>query len=206
MVGGISQSLYALNPFTGATEPGWPQQTADTTFATAAIANIDGHQHIVAASDSTAGAFNNWNGGSVRSMNSNGSTNWTQASNEVVTSSPVVANLGNGPSVIYGHGRYWKGSDDDALTVDNAATGALEWKQHLGGYTRATPAVADLTGNGQRRHSRADLDRARTRRTGGTVWAFGPVATASGDRSRSAPTTRSPAASPPPTWATATRT
>ena len=173
VVGGISQSLYALNPFTGATESGWPQQTADTTFATAAIANIDGHQHIVAGSDSTAGSLNDWNGGSVRSMNSNGSTNWTQASNEVVTSSPVVANLGNGPSVIYGHGRYWKGSDDDALTVDNATTGTLEWKQHLGGYTRATPAVADLTGNGQDDVVEPTWT-ALNSTTGGTVWAFGP--------------------------------
>jgi hypothetical protein len=174
VVGGISQSLYALNPNTGATEPGWPQQTADTTFATAAIANIDGKQHIIAASDSTAGAFNDWNGGSVRSMNANGTTNWTQASNEVVTSSPVVANLGGGPVVIYGHGRYWNGSDDQALTVDNAVTGALEWKQDLGGYTRATPAVADLTGNG-------DVDvveptwTALGSTTGGTVSAFGPT-------------------------------
>jgi hypothetical protein len=173
VVGGISQSLYALNPSNGATEPGWPQQTADTTFATAAIANIDGRQHIIAASDSTAGAFNNWNGGSVRSMNSNGSTNWTAASNEVVTSSPVVANLGNGPAVIYGHGRYWNGSDDDALTVDNAATGALEWKQSLGGYTRATPAVADLTGNGQEDIVEPTWT-ALNSTTGGTVWAFGP--------------------------------
>jgi hypothetical protein len=174
VVGGISQSLYALNPLSGATEPGWPQQTADTTFATAAISNVDGRQHIIAASDSTAGAFNSWNGGSVRSMNANGSTNWTQASNEVVTSSPVVGNLnGSGPVVAYGHGRYWNGSDDDGLTVDNAATGAREWEAHLGGYTRATPALADLTGNGQ-------LDvveptwTALGKTTGGTVWAYGP--------------------------------
>ena len=174
VVGGISQSLYALNPLTGATEGGWPQQTADTTFATAAIANVNGAQHIIAASDSTAGAFNGWNGGSVRSMNSNGGTNWTQASNEVVTSSPVVGNLnGSGPVVAYGHGHYWGGSDEDGLTVDNAATGAREWEQHLGGYTRATPALADLLGNGQ-------LDvveptwTAIGKTTGGTVWAFGP--------------------------------
>ncbi len=173
VVGGISQSLYALNPSSGATEPGWPQQTADTTFATAAIANIDGKQHIIAASDSTAGAFNNWNGGSVRSMNANGTTNWTAASNEVVTSSPVVANLGSGPVVIYGHGRYWNGSDDNAVTVDNAATGALEWKAHLDGYTRATPAVANLTGNGQ-----VDVVQptwtALGSSTGGAVYAYGP--------------------------------
>ncbi len=176
VVGGISQSLYALNLANGATEPGWPQQTADTTFATAAIANIDGSQHIVAASDSTggSGAFNDWDGGSVRSMNANGGTNWTAASNEVVTSSPVVGNLnGSGPVVVYGHGRHWNGSDDDGLTVDNAATGALEWERHLGGYTRATPALADLLGNGQ-------LDvveptwTALGRTTDGTVSAFGP--------------------------------
>ena len=35
----------------------------------------------------------------MRSMNANGTTNWTAASNEVVTSSPVVANLGSGPVV-----------------------------------------------------------------------------------------------------------
>jgi hypothetical protein len=176
VVGGISQSLYALNPANGATEPGWPQQTADTTFATAAIANINGAQHIVAASDSTGGrgSLNNWDGGSVRSMNANGSTNWTAASNEVVTSSPAVGNLnGSGPVVVYGHGHYWGGSDEDGLTVDNATTGALEWEQHLGGYTRASPALADLLGNGQ-------LDvveptwTAIGKTTGGTVWAFGP--------------------------------
>ena len=176
VVGGISQSLYALNLSNGANEPGWPQQTADTTFASAAIANIDGAQHIVAASDSTggAGAFNNWNGGSVRSMNANGGTNWTAASNEVVTSSPVVGNLnGSGPVVVYGHGRYWNGSDADGLTVDNAVTGGLEWERHLGGYTRATPALADLLGNKQ-------LDvieptwTALGKTTGGTLSAFSP--------------------------------
>jgi hypothetical protein len=176
VVGGISQTLYALDLANGATEPGFPQQTADTTFASAAIANVDGTQRIVAASDSTGGrgAFNDWDGGSVRLMNGNGGTYWTAASNEVVTSSPAVGNLdGSGPVVVYGHGRYWNGSDDDGLTVDNATTGALEWEQHLGGYTRASPALADLLGNGQ-------LDvveptwTALGQTTDGTVSAFGP--------------------------------
>jgi hypothetical protein len=177
VVGGISETMYALNPSNGATEPGWPQRTADTTFATAAIANVDGTQRILAGSDSTAGpgALDDWDGGAVRSMNANGSTNWTAASNEVVTSSPVVGNLdGSGPVVVYGHGRYWGGSDDDGLTVDNAVTGAKEWEAYLGGYTRATPALADLTGNGQ-------LDVVEPtwtklgQTTGGTVWAFTPT-------------------------------
>ena len=74
VVGGVSLSLYSLDPVTGATIAGWPQKTADTTFATAAIANIDGTQQIIAASDSTAGpgALNNWNGGSIRRMGAHG--------------------------------------------------------------------------------------------------------------------------------------
>ncbi|MFZ0668261.1 MAG: hypothetical protein WAM97_21110 [Acidimicrobiales bacterium] len=177
VVGGISQSLYAINPTNGATEPGWPQKTADTTFATASIANVNNTQQIVAASDSTAGpgALNNWNGGSVRLMNANGGTLWTAQSNEVVTSSPVVGNLdGAGPVAVYGHGHYWGSSDDTGLTADNATNGAKEWEEYLNGYTRATPALADLLGNDQ-------LDvveptwTATGSTTGGAVYAFNPI-------------------------------
>ncbi len=152
VVGGVSLSLYSLDPGSGGTIGGWPQKTADSTFATAAIANVNGSQMIVAASDSTAGpgALNNWNGGSTRLMSARGSTAWTDASNEVVTSSPAVGNLnGSGPVAVYGHGDYWHGSDQDGLTAVNAANGALLWENHLGGYTRASPALADLVGNGQ---------------------------------------------------------
>jgi hypothetical protein len=152
VVGGVSQTMYSLDPGSGATVAGWPQETADTTFATAAIADIDGSQRIVAASDSTAGpgALDNWNGGSTRMMSASGATLWTAASNEVVTSSPAVGNLdGAGPVVVYGHGHYWSGSDQDAVTAVDASTGATKWETHLGGYTRASPALADLEGNGK---------------------------------------------------------
>jgi hypothetical protein len=176
VVGGVSLSLYSLDPTGGAAVGGWPQKTADTTFATAAIANVDGTQQIVAASDSTAGpgALNNWNGGSTRLMGAPGTTAWTDASNEVVDSSPAVGNLdGSGPIVVYGHGRHWGGSDADGLTAVNAATGASLWERHLGGYTRGSPALADLLGNGQ-------LDvveptwTALGQTTGGVVDAFTP--------------------------------
>jgi len=176
VVGGVSLSLYSLDPAAGATVGGWPQKTADTTFATADIANVNGTQHIVAGSDSTAGpgALNNWNGGSTRLMDAAGNTGWTDASNEVVVSSPAVGNLdGSGPVAVYGHGRYWNASDADGLTAVNAANGAARWERHLGGYTRAAPALADLMGNGQ-------LDviepswTALNQSTGGQVWAFDP--------------------------------
>jgi len=179
VVGDVGLSLYSLDPATGGTVPGWPQKTADTTFATAAIAPVAGTQQIVAASDSTAGpgALDNWNGGAVRLMSAKGATGWTDASNEVVTSSPAVGNLdGSGAVVVYGHGQYWNGSDQDGLTVVDAATGALRWEAHLGGYTRASPALADLEGNGQ-------LDvveptwRAIGQPTGAVVDAFAPNGT-----------------------------
>jgi hypothetical protein len=176
VVGTVGLSLYSLDPSNGAAIGGWPQMTADSTFATAAIAPIGGSQQIVAASDSTAGpgALNNWTGGSVRLMTASGATAWTDASTEVVTSSPAVGNLnGSGPVVAYGHGQFWGGSDQDTLTVVDASTGALRWQQHLGGYTRPSPALADLTGNGT-------LDvveptwRALGQPVGGLVYAFDP--------------------------------
>ena len=176
VVGTVGLSLYSLDPSTGATLPGWPQKTADTTFATAAIANINGSQSIVAASDSTAGpgALNNWNGGSVRRMGNAGNTVWTDANNEVVSSGPSVGNLnGSGPVAVYGHGAYWGASDSDGVTAVNAGGGGLEWEDHLGGYTLAAPALADLEGNGQ-------LDvveptwRTLGQGVGGTVYAMGP--------------------------------
>jgi hypothetical protein len=75
--------------------------------------------------------------------------------------------------VVYGHGRYWEGSDRDGLTAVNAVNGAQLWERHLGGYTRASPALADLNGNGQ-------LDvveptwTADGQTIGGLVYAFDP--------------------------------
>ncbi|MDA8267891.1 MAG: PQQ-binding-like beta-propeller repeat protein, partial [Actinomycetota bacterium] len=179
VAGTVGLSLYALNPATGATLPGWPQKTPDSTFATAAITDVGGTQHIVAGSDSTAGpgALTNWNGGTVRMMNANGTTDWYSQSNEVITSSPAVGNLtGAGAMAVFGHGQYWNGSDQDGLTAVDAATGATAWEAHLGGYTHASPALADLLGNGQ-------LDvveptwRLIGQPGGGRVFAFSPSGT-----------------------------
>ena len=179
VVGDIGLDLYSLDPATGANETGWPQKTADTTFATPAIADIGGRQTIVAASDSTAGidALDNWNGGAVRTLDAKGQTGWTARSNEVVTSSPAVGNLEGVPAVVYGHGRYWSdlgsASDADGLTAVNAETGATLWEEHLGGYTRGSPALADLLGNGQLDVVEATWT-ALGQPTGGAVFAFGP--------------------------------
>jgi hypothetical protein len=154
VVGPVSLSMYSLEAGTGATSAGWPVETCDATFATAAIANVDGTQRIVAASDSTgspgSGAPCSWNGGDVRMLSASGSVLWNDPQNEVVDSSPAVGDLnGSGPVAVFGHGDYWKGSQDDAVDAVDAATGQVLWEDHLGGYTRPAPALADLLGNGQ---------------------------------------------------------
>jgi TM2 domain-containing membrane protein YozV len=180
---GVSLSQYVLQADNGKTDVGWPQKTADSTFSTAAIADFSGRQPvIVAGSDSTAGpgGLYNWNGGTVRAETPGGRVLWVYPSDEVVTSSPAVGNLnGSGDMVVFGHGRYWSylGSapDANAVTALNS-NGTLAWEDHLNGYTPASPALADLTGNGQ-------LDvveptwTASGSQTGGSVYAIAPDGT-----------------------------
>ncbi len=178
---GVSLSQYTLSAGSGATETGWPRKTADSTFSTAAVADLFGGRDpvIVAGSDSSAGpgALNNWNGGVVRAETGAGQVLWSYRTNEVVTSSPAVGNLaGTGEKVVFGHGRYWSdrefAPDATKVTALNS-NGTLAWQSTLGGYTPASPALADLTGNGQ-------LDvveptwTAYGSRTGGSVYAIQP--------------------------------
>jgi hypothetical protein len=181
VVGTVGLSLYSVNPGNGGNNTGWPQPTADTTFSTTAAANIGGTQQIFAGSDSTAGpgALFNWDGGTLRRMNACGGTEWTVPTDEVVTSSPAVGNLdGSGPVVVFGHGRWWwdhrPGSvDADSVTAVDATTGARRWETHLGGYTIASPALADLLGNGQRDVVEPTWS-ALGQTTGGVVYALAP--------------------------------
>jgi hypothetical protein len=178
---GVSLSQYSLQAATGATEVGWPRKTADSTFSTAAVSDLFGGRDpvIVAGSDSSAGpgALDDWNGGVVRAETGSGQVLWTYRSNEVVTSSPAVGDLdGTGNKVVFGHGRYWSdreyAPDATAVTALNS-NGTLDWQDQLSGYTPASPALADLTGNGQ-------LDvveptwTADHSQTGGSVYAIEP--------------------------------
>jgi hypothetical protein len=155
VLGGVSLSQYALDASTGASEPGWPRKTADSTFSTAAVADLVGGQPaIVAGSDSSAGpgALDDWNGGVVRAQDAYGRVLWNHPTDEVVTSSPAVGNLnGSGEKVVFGHGSYWAQSgpraDSTSVTALNA-DGSEDWQTSLSGYTPASPALADLTGNG----------------------------------------------------------
>jgi hypothetical protein len=156
VAGGVSLSQYAVNAYSGGTDSGWPRKTADSTFSTAAVGNLLGGNDpiVVAGSDSTAGpgALDDWNGGSVRAQDGYGDTLWVHRTDEVVTSSPAIGDLdGSGEKVVFGHGRYWSelepSADATSVTALNA-NGSTDWQTSLGGYTPASPALADLTGSG----------------------------------------------------------
>ena len=163
------------------TDVGWPRKTADSTFSTAAVADLFGGREpvIVAGSDSSAGpgALYDWNGGVVRAETGTGQVLWSYRSNEVVTSSPAVGDLdGTGDKVVFGHGRYWsdRGSASDATAVTALnSNGTLDWQDQLNGYTPASPALADLTGNGQLDVVEPTWTADRSR-TGGSVYAIEP--------------------------------
>ncbi|MHB8440092.1 MAG: outer membrane protein assembly factor BamB family protein [Acidimicrobiales bacterium] len=183
VVGGVSLSMYALNPTTGATDPGWPQETPDSTEATEALANVNGTQYVVAASDATGGSGAHFsgevNGGSVRLMTGGGQSAWTDWTNEVVSSGAVVGNLtGSGPVAVFGHGDYWinsgGGSSYDTVTAVNAANGGSMWTATLNGPALAAPAIADLLGNGQQDVIEPSWFNGTSGSNGGEVFALNP--------------------------------
>jgi hypothetical protein len=178
---GVSLSQYALSAYSGTTQVGWPRKTADSTFSTAAVSDLFGGSQpvIVAGSDSSAGrgALYDWNGGVVRAETPSGQVLWAYRSNEVVTSSPAVGDLeGAGNEIVFGHGRYWSdrggASDATAVTALNSK-GGLEWQDQLNGYTPASPALADLTDNGQLDVVEPTWTAFGTRQ-GGSVYAIAP--------------------------------
>jgi hypothetical protein len=179
---GVSLSQYSLQAATGATEVGWPRKTADSTFSTAAVSDLFGGRDpvIVAGSDSSAGpgALYDWNGGVVRAETGSGQVLWAYRSNEVVTSSPAVGDLdGTGNKVVFGHGRYWSdreyAPDATAVTALNS-NGTLDWQDQLSGYTPASPALADLTGNGELDVVEPTWTADHSQSGGGAVYAIEP--------------------------------
>jgi len=184
--GSLGLDAYSMNTATGGVNPGWPFRTNDTVFSSPSLADLagNGSLDVVTGGDSSPGAnFAGTNartvqqGGVLYAVNGAGQLIWYHNFDEVVTSSPAVGDLsGNGtPDIAVGSGFYWAQqgahpADSTRLFVLNSLGNVL-WSQDLGGYTRPSPALGDLEGNG-----REDVVEATSGTTGcgtcGNIWAF----------------------------------
>ncbi|HZQ86283.1 MAG TPA: VCBS repeat-containing protein [Acidimicrobiales bacterium] len=165
VIGALGLNDWSLNAAGGGIVRGWPIYTDDTSFSTAALANIVGEAAPVAiiggdASpggpevDAALGMPPNWRGGLVRAVNGAGKVLWQFFTDDMVRSSPAVGDIsGNGqPSVVFGTGNYWYhqpgGAHDSTKVFALSLDGRLRWSRDLRGVTMGSPALADVGGNG----------------------------------------------------------
>jgi hypothetical protein len=172
----LDQEAYALNAQNGRTLTGWPFFTADSTFSTAAAADLygTGHTQLVVGGASTAGyalGQTYGSGGHLRIFNGRGGLICHYDSNQEIDSSPAVGPLlaGGGIGIAVGTGSFYAGrSQTDTLLVFNNSCD-LMWSDRLDGVTASSPALADVEGNGNMQIVEG-TDNGSNSGTGGSVW------------------------------------
>ncbi len=164
--GSLGQNTYALGAANGAVLGGFPWFSADSVFSTAALADLysSGSNEIITGGDSSAGfAYGQTygNGGHIRILSSAGNSGsgnpggglicQYDTNQNIDRSSPAVGQFlsGGGVGIAIGDGSYFSGaSDSNKVFAINTSCG-LAWSDTLNGVTAASPALADVAGNGQ---------------------------------------------------------
>jgi outer membrane protein assembly factor BamB len=164
--GSLGQNTDALAANTGGMLAGFPWFSADSVFSTAAVADLysDNNNEIISGGDSSAGSAygeSYANGGHIRIMTSAGNFATGNPGGGLICeydttqnidrSSPAVGQFlaGGGVGIAIGDGSYYAGaSDSDKVFALNTSCG-LAWSDTLNGVTADSPALADVTGNGQ---------------------------------------------------------
>ena len=155
------QHVYAWNHI-GAILPGWPRFIYDTSWSTAALADLDGDgslEIIVGADMDFGNGANNppinlAPGGILWVFRSNGADfpGWPRhVSNEVLWSSPAIADLNNDGSldIVIGTGENFGGPGGRFLyAIDRNGNALPGWPVAMPGATMGSPAIADLNGDG----------------------------------------------------------
>jgi hypothetical protein len=138
--------------------PGFPYFVDDTIWSSPALYNVDhdGRMDIFIGNDQSIGGPDSWAGGEIRALDwQNGAVRelWRRNISDVIQSSPAIAVLtGNGrPDVVVGAGNFYNNPDGHRVWAFDATTGATVpgWPVLTGGVTFSSPALGDLTGNGQ---------------------------------------------------------
>lgn len=153
--GTLGQESEALSAATGVPLTGWPFFTADSTFSTAAAADLygTGQTDLVVGGASTAGDALGQiypQGGHLRILNSEGGLICHFDTDQEIDSSPAVGAFlpGGTTGIVTGTGQYWSGASDTD-TVQAFDTGCNRvWTTRLDGVTSSSPALAEVVGNG----------------------------------------------------------
>jgi PQQ-like domain len=153
--GSLGQETYALNTADGSPAPAWPQFSADSVFSTAAVGdlyNTGSDDFVSGGASSTGFAYGKHydNGGHVRIYNDHGGLVCSADTTEEVDSSPAVGPIlpGGAYGIATGTGSFFGGSDQDTVKVFDTKCNQV-WSDKLDGTTGGSPALADVTGNGQ---------------------------------------------------------
>jgi outer membrane protein assembly factor BamB len=172
--GSLGQETYALNSGNGSPTPAWPQFSADSVFSTAAVGDLygTGSDEFVSGGASSQGfAYGKHypNGGHVRIYNDSGGLICSANTTEEVDSSPAIGPIlpGGHYGIATGTGSFFGGSDENTVKVFDTKCNQV-WSDRLNGTTGGSPALADVTGNGQL----AVVEGTVTSNTTGSVYAL----------------------------------
>ncbi len=153
--GSLGQETYAFDAADGAPLDGWPFFSADSVFSTAAVGDLygTGGDEVVVGGASTTGfalGRHYQDGGHLRILNDHGGLICSADSGEEFDSSPAVGPIlpGGAYGIATGTGSYYQNSDEDTVKVFDTRCNQV-WSRTLDGTTGASPALADVQGNGQ---------------------------------------------------------
>ena len=170
--GSVGQEALALDASSGSVLTGWPFFTADSTFSTAATADLfgDGQQELVVGGASTEGlamgqAYSS--GGHVRVIGPDGAIMYDYGTTQEVDSSPAIGGFlaGGATGIAVGTGSYYKGASDTDVVKAFTSRLVPVWSQTVDGLTSSSPALADVEGNGQ-----LEVVEGTDTGTSGSVW------------------------------------
>lgn len=157
--GSFDHYIYALRS-DSSYAPGWPQFAYDSVWSSPALADLtgDGQPEVIIGIDAHIYAdtqYSSADGGELQVFSGNGTRLWRAAQDEVMFSSPAVADLdGDGKlEIAAGTGNFYccfdgtPSNEGKYFTVWNH-DGSILWRTDLPAQVVGAPAIGDLNGDG----------------------------------------------------------